>query len=75
MTTATVPLHASDEAILKSLLDDGFADSKAGVFRRAIQWASEEMAVINVLRSQKEISENKVLTGDLRDYLSPQDES
>lgn len=63
MTTISVPIPANMEEFVNKKIKDGFATNKADLFRKAIIRLSEEEAVNEVLRAEREPD----LRGDLRD--------
>ena len=67
MSTISVPLSPHLEEELNKLVASGYGSNKADVVRRAITKVSEDEAVQNILRAQKEISLGLGLTGDLRE--------
>ena len=66
MTTLSVPLTPKLEAFINSQVKSGKAANKAHVVRYALQRLSEEEAVEAVLQSEREVSEGKILRGNLR---------
>ncbi len=66
MTTLSVPLNKNLEEIVNSLVKKGYAPNKAEVMRKALIFLAEEEAVQDVLRAERELSEGKILRGDLR---------
>ena len=66
MTTLSVPLSKDLEEIVNSLVKKGYAPNKAEVMRKALIFLAEEEAVQDVLRAEKELTEGKILRGDLR---------
>ena len=69
MSTLSVPLTPKLEEFINDQVKSGRAASKADVVRRALVTFSEEEAVREVLLAQKEISEGKGLTGDIRELM------
>ena len=69
MSTLSVPLTPKLEEFINDQVKSGRAASKADVVRRALVTLSEEEAVQEVLLAQKEISEGKGLTGDIRELM------
>ncbi|MEY3784553.1 MAG: hypothetical protein RLZZ230_875 [Candidatus Parcubacteria bacterium] len=68
MSTISVPLNAQAEQELKELVEITGAN-RVAVIRRAIEKYREEEAVNALLQSDREISEGKVIRGDLRKIL------
>ncbi len=66
MTTLSVPVSAHMEEFVNSLVKRGFASNKAEVVRKALILLAEEEAINSVLLGEKELSEGKILRGDLR---------
>jgi len=66
MSTLSVPLNKNLEEIVNSFVKKGYAPNKAEVMRKALVFLAEEEAVQDVLRAEKELSEGKILRGDLR---------
>lgn len=69
MSTLSVPLTPEMEKFIKDQVKSGRAANKADVVRRALIAMEEEEAVQAVLISQREVSEGKILRGDLRALL------
>ena len=69
MTTISVPIPADLEKFIDDMIADRRADNKASVVRNALYRAKEEEAVNNVLISQRELKEGKILSGDLRELV------
>lgn len=67
MTTISVPISADLEEFINNMIADKKAENKAQVVRQALYKAKEEEAINNVLISQRELKEGKILTGDLRE--------
>lgn len=65
MSTLSVPLTPQLEEDIKELVKKGFAPTKAEVVRRAIIRLTEEEAVEEVFRAQRE----PMLRGDLRELM------
>ncbi len=65
MSTLSVPLTPELEAFIKQQVKSGKAANKAHVVRYALQRLSEEEAINDVLRAQKE----PTIRGDLRDLV------
>ena len=69
MSTLSVPLNKDLEEIVNSMVKKGYASNKAEVMRKALIFLAEEEAVQDVLRAEKELSEGKILKGDLRKIM------
>ena len=67
MSTISVPLTPELEEKIESLEKSGVGANKADVMRKALSRLSEEEAINAVLQAEKELSEGKVLRGDLRE--------
>ncbi|PIP87097.1 hypothetical protein COW81_02080 [Candidatus Campbellbacteria bacterium CG22_combo_CG10-13_8_21_14_all_36_13] len=67
MSTISVPLTPELEEKIESLVKSGVGANKADVMRKALSRLSEEEAINAVLQAEKELSEGKVLRGDLRE--------
>ncbi|MBI2476050.1 MAG: type II toxin-antitoxin system ParD family antitoxin [Candidatus Taylorbacteria bacterium] len=65
MTTLSVPLPAHLEKFIKQQVKSGKAANKAHVVRYALERLSEEEAIADVLRAQKE----PTIRGDLRELV------
>lgn len=69
MSTLSVPLTPALELEINKLVKSGFASNKAAVVRRAIERLAEDEAVNAVLRAEQEVTEGKILRGDIRKIL------
>ena len=69
MSTLSVPLPPNLEEFVKNQVKQGHAANKAEVVRKALKLLCEEEAIRVVLESEREISEGKILRGDLRKLL------
>ena len=69
MSTLSVPLTPRLEAFINKMVNDGYADNKAQVVRRAIVQMEEDLAVQELLLAQQEIKDGKGIKGDLRSIL------
>lgn len=69
MATLSVPIPHKLEDFIKNQIKKGNAPNKAAVVRRALIRLSEEEAINDVLRSEQEMKEGKLLKGDLRKLL------
>ncbi len=69
MSTLSVPLTPELSQIIEKLIREGVGQNKAEVARKAIEFFAEEQAINAVLKSQQEVKEGKVFSGDL-DKLS-----
>ena len=65
MSTLSVPLTPELEAFIKQQVKSGKAANKAHVARYALQRLSDEEAIADVLRAQKE----PTIRGDLRELV------
>ena len=70
MGMLTVPLTAKLTAIIDSLVERGVAPTKAALTRKALEKFAEDIAVADVLESEQEASEGKILRGDLKHLAS-----
>ncbi len=66
MSTLSVPLPPHLEEFISDQVKRGLASNKADVVRKALKLLREEEAIRVVLESEREISEGKILRGDLR---------
>ena len=69
MRTISVPLSKDHEDRLDTLVKQGVGSSRAAVMRKALDKLAEDEAVEAVLRAEREVSEGKILKGDLRKLL------
>lgn len=69
MATISVPLSTELQHRLDSLVSDGVGANRADVMRRALEHFAEEEAIQAVLRAEREVSEGKILRGDIRELL------
>ena len=69
MSTLSVPLPPHLEEFISDQIKKGLASNKAEVVRKALRLLREEEAINAVLRSEQEVSEGKLLQGDLRKLL------
>jgi putative addiction module CopG family antidote len=69
MSTISIPLPSNLEEFIDRSVKSGYAPTKAEVVRKALRFLAEEMAVRDVLDAQKEVSEGKILRGNIRDLL------
>jgi Arc/MetJ-type ribon-helix-helix transcriptional regulator len=69
MSTLSVPLTPALELEIDKLVKSGFASNKAAVVRRAIERLAEEEAVNAVLMAEREVTQGKLLRGDLRKLM------
>lgn len=65
MTTLSVPLPAHLDELVKRLAKQR-GSNKAQIVRQALELLAEEEAVQAVLKAERELSEGKLLKGDLR---------
>jgi len=66
MSVLSVPLNARLEKAINYLIQTGYASNKADAARKAILQLEEEAAIMEVYKSEQEIREGKVLSGDIR---------
>lgn len=69
MSTLSVPLPPHLEEFITDQIKKGFASNKAEVVRKALRLLREEEAINAVLKSEREVSEGKLLRGDLRKLI------
>ena len=69
MTTISVPLNKEGEARLDELVRNGVASNRAAVMRKALDKLAEDEAVEAVLRAEREVSDGRILRGDIRKIL------
>ncbi|MBI4253232.1 hypothetical protein HY623_03610 [Candidatus Uhrbacteria bacterium] len=65
MSLLTVPLDGLLTEKIEELIGRGRAANKADFARRALQHYIEEQAILDVLSAEQEVSEGKILCGDL----------
>lgn len=66
MSVLSVPLTAELEKAVQNLMDWGVASNRADAARKAILRLEEESAIAVVLQSEQEISEGKMIKGNLK---------
>lgn len=66
MTTLSIPLSQPLEDFVRAQVKKGYAPNKAEVVRKALRLLAEEEAIATVLKAEREVSEGKILRGDLR---------
>jgi Arc/MetJ-type ribon-helix-helix transcriptional regulator len=69
MTTLSIPISGDLEKFIERMIKDGKGANKADVVRRALREYEENEALNNILQSEREFKEGKVLRGDLRDLM------
>ncbi|MCX6716699.1 MAG: hypothetical protein NTV72_02145 [Candidatus Taylorbacteria bacterium] len=69
MTTISVPLSPSMIEFIEEQIKLGNDENKVGVIRRALKLLAEEKAVQDILKSERELKEGKILRGDLRELM------
>ena len=69
MSTISVPLSKDHEERLDTLVKSGVGPSRAAVMRKALEKLAEDEAVETVLRAEREVSNGKILKGNLRKLL------
>lgn len=69
MPTLSVPLPPHLDEFVRNQVKQGQAANKADVVRKALRLLEEEEAIRIVLESEKEVSEGKILKGDLRKLI------
>lgn len=69
MTTLSIPLPPKLQKFVERSVKNGYAPTKAEVVRKALRRLEEEQAINDVLEAQREVSEGKILRGDLHDLL------
>ena len=70
MTMLTVPLTAKLTTLVNNLVDRGIAPTKAALARKALEKLAEDIALADVLESEQEAREGKILRGDLKDLVA-----
>lgn len=65
MSTLSVPLTPTIEQMIEHLVQNGIAESKTALVRKAILKFAEDQAVLDVLEAEQEARDGKILTGDL----------
>ena len=69
MTTISVPIPRNLEDFINDVISRGEAETKAEVVRRALTKMAENDVINQILISQKEIEEGKILKGNLKDII------
>lgn len=69
MSTLSVPLTPRLEIEIERMVKNGVASNKAAVVRRAIERLAEDEAVNAVLMAEREVTQGKLLRGDLRKLI------
>lgn len=69
MSTLSVPLPPNLDEFVRNQVKNGLAANKADVVRKALKLLREEEAINEVLKAEKEVSEGKLLRGDIRKIL------
>lgn len=70
MSVLSVPLTPRLEEAIANLIQMGVASNKADAARKAIFLLEEESAIMEVLKSEQEVREGKILRGDIRDLVA-----
>jgi len=65
MSTLSVPLNEKLEKGINHLVASGVYENKAEVGRKGIELLMEEEAIKDVLLAEQEVSDGKLLSGDL----------
>ncbi len=66
MTTLSIPVSGDLEKFIERMVKEGKGANKADVVRRALREYAENEALENILQSEREFDQGKVLRGDLR---------
>ena len=69
MSTLSVPMSPDLESFISEMIEKGAASTKSDVVRQALVRYREDQAVEAVLRAERELSEGKVLRGNIRDIV------
>ena len=69
MTTLSVPVNTKQEKFIASLVESGKAANMAHAVRQAVDFYLEEKLVADVLESEMEMREGKILYGDPRKLI------
>ena len=69
MTTISVPLSLEQAKKLEDMVRNGVGENRAQVMRKALERLAEEEAIRVVLEAQREVTEGKIMRGDLRKIL------
>lgn len=69
MTTISIPINAVQKKFIDYLVKTGKVANKAHAVRRAIDLMAEEEAIQEIIKSQQEAREGKILHGNLRDLV------
>ena len=69
MSTVSVPIKAEEEKFIENYIKSGQAENKAQVFRRALRLLAEEEVLVRLRRSQEDVRQGRVFTGDFKKLL------
>lgn len=61
MTTISVPIDEKMEKFINSQIEKGTAENKAQVVRKALSLFAEEQALMEVLESQSDVKNGRIL--------------
>ncbi len=70
MSVLSVPLTPELEEAIDNLLKWGIASNRADAARKAILKLEEDAAIQVVIESEQAVKEGKVISGDLRDFIT-----
>ncbi len=69
MTTLSIPITTKQEKFIASLVDSGKAANMAHAVRQALDFYLEEKLVADVMESEMEMRQGKILYGDPRKLI------
>ncbi len=69
MTTLSVPVSGAQLEFVKSYVKKGQAENIAQVVRKGLDALAREEAIQSVLRSEQDIREGKVFSGDIDELV------
>ena len=69
MTTLSIPVTTKQEKFITSLIESGKAANMAHAVRQALDFYLEEKLVADVVESEMEMREGKILYGDPRKLI------
>ncbi len=69
MTTLSIPVTTKQEKFIASLVESGSAANMAHAVRQALDFYLEEKLVADVMESEMEMRQGKILYGDPRKLI------
>lgn len=70
MSILTLSIDAELEKFIESQVENNHAENKSAVVRNALRFFREEQELRELMLARKEVTEGKVLKGDLRKLLA-----